>query len=95
MHLVWNEEDIEASRRAMEQGEELLEEEPITMRVRRLESSRWEEEREEATSLSLEQMANRTASFLWEHVETAELIAEQADRIREQKRNLERMQNVS
>ncbi len=41
MHLARNAEDIEAARRAMEQGEDLLEEQPITMRVRQLESSRW------------------------------------------------------
>ncbi len=42
----------------------------------------------------MERMAKRTASFLWEHVETAELIAKQADRIREQKRDLEQMQDA-
>ena len=52
MHLAWNEEDVEATRRAMEQAEELLEDQSIAMRVRQPESIRWQEEREEATSLS-------------------------------------------
>ncbi len=45
--------------------------------------------------MSLERMANQTTSFLREHTKTAELIAKQADRIKEQKRDLEQMQEVS
>ena len=52
MHLARNEEDIEAARRAMEQAEELLEDQSIAMRARQPESIRWQEEREEAASLS-------------------------------------------
>ncbi len=40
MHLARNEQEIEAAWRAMEQAEELIEEQLIAMRTRQVESSR-------------------------------------------------------
>ncbi|KAL9183203.1 hypothetical protein ACHAXT_004990 [Thalassiosira profunda] len=81
-----------AMERMASQTESMLEDQSSKMRAHRLETYRMHKEREEAAASAMEQMANRAASLLQN--QAAALLAEQADKINEQKKDLERMQEM-
>ena len=78
----------------------LLEEQSSIMKVQQEEAERLHDEREIASVRALDALTNQTAVFLQEHAErikseTSILIEDQADKIRKQRLDLERMQEVS
>ena len=84
----------------IEKQSALLEEQSSKMKDQLLESDRLQKEREEASALALEQMTNKTAAFLQEYAEKMKSKQREVEyalqnQIKNQKEDLERMQEVS